>query len=139
MMIADSDVLIDFLRGRSPWAGRIKLEIKTGHLATTAINSFELLSGAKDAAERDKVVQLLAALTVLGVTPAASERAAAIRRELEGAGQGIGMADYLIAGVCLAHDGVLLTRNIDYFGRVSGLAITGRHLEESAGSRSSRT
>jgi len=39
-------------------AERIKLEIKTGHLATTAINSFELLSGAKDTAERDKVSQL---------------------------------------------------------------------------------
>lgn len=131
MMIADSDVLIDFFRGRSPWVGRIKLEIRTGHLATTAINSFELLSGAKDAAERDKVSQLLAALTVLGVTPAASEQAAAIRRELETAGHGIGMADYLIAGVCLAHDGVLLTRNLDHFERVPGLKISGRHLEKS--------
>ena len=43
MMIADSDVLIDFLRDRDPWAGRIELELKTGHLATTTINSFELL------------------------------------------------------------------------------------------------
>ncbi|MGB8294918.1 MAG: type II toxin-antitoxin system VapC family toxin, partial [Polyangia bacterium] len=117
MMIADSDVLIDFLRGRSPWTERIKLELKTGHLATTAINSFELLSGAKDTAERDKVSQLLGALTVLGVTPAASERAAAIRRELEAAGNGIAMADYLVAGVCLAHHGVLLTRNLDHFAR----------------------
>jgi tRNA(fMet)-specific endonuclease VapC len=131
MMIADSDVLIDFLRGRSPWAGRIKLEIKTGHLATTAINSFELLSGAKEAAERDKVSRLLAALTVLGVTPTASERAAAIRRVLEAEGHGIGMADYLIAGVCLARDGVLLTRNVDHFERVPGLKISGRHLEKS--------
>jgi tRNA(fMet)-specific endonuclease VapC len=131
MMIADSDVLIDFLRGRSPWAGRIKLEIKTGHLATTAINSFELLSGAKQAAERDKVSRLLAALTVLGVTPAASEHAAAIRRELEAAGHRIGMADYLIAGVCLANHGVLLTRNLDHFERVPGLKISGRHLEKS--------
>jgi tRNA(fMet)-specific endonuclease VapC len=131
MIIADSDVLIDFLRGRSPWAGRIKLEIKTGHLATTAINSFELLSGARDADERDKMSQLLAALTVLGVTPAASEQAAAIRRELEAAGHGIGMADYLIAGVCLDHDGVLLTRNRDHFERVPGLKISGRHIERS--------
>ena len=126
MMIADSDVLIDFLRGRSPWAGRIKLEIKTGHLATTAVNSFELLSGVKAAAERDKVSRLLAALTVLAVTPAASEQAAAIRRELESAGHGIGMADCLIAG---ANHGVLLTRNLDHFERVPGLKISGRHLE----------
>ena len=128
MMIADSDVLIDFLRDRSPWAGRIELEIKTGHLATTAINSFELLSGAKSATEKEQVSGLLASLTVLGVTREASERAAEARRTLESQGQGIGMADYLIAGVCLANDGVLLTRNQDHFGRVPDLNLSGRHL-----------
>jgi predicted nucleic acid-binding protein len=128
MMIADSDVLIDFLRDRDPWAGRIDLEIKSGHLATTAINSFELLSGAKTAADQEKVSRLLAALTVLGVTPEASERAAAVRRALEAQGQGIGLADYLIAGVCLSHDGVLLTRNQDHFTRVPDLKLSGRHL-----------
>ena len=128
MMVADSDVLIDFLRDRSPWAGRIELEIKTGHLATTAINSFELLSGAKSAADQEKVSRLLASLTVLGLTPEASERAAEVRRSLESQGQGIGMADYLIAGVCLASGGVLLTRNQDHFGRVPDLKLGGRHL-----------
>ncbi len=128
MMIAESDVLIDFLRDRSPWARRIELEMETGHLATTAINSFELLSGAKSAADREKVSSLLAALTVLGLTPEASERAAEVRRALESQGQGIGLADYLIAGVCLVNGGVLLTRNQDHFGRVSDLKIGGRHL-----------
>jgi predicted nucleic acid-binding protein len=128
MMIADSDVLIDFLRDRPPWAGRIELEIETGHLATTAINSFELLSGAKSDAEQEKVSSLLAALTVLGLTSAASKRAAEVRRLLESQGQGIGMADYLIAGVCLVNGGVLLTRNQDHFGRVPDLKLGGRHL-----------
>jgi predicted nucleic acid-binding protein len=128
MMIADSDVLIDFLRDRDPWAGRIELEIKTGHLATTAINSFELLSGAKSAADQETVSRLLAVLTVLGVTPEASDRAAEVRRALESQGQGIGMADYLIAGVCLANGGVLLTRNQEHFGRVPDLKISGRYL-----------
>ena len=129
MMIADSDVLIDYLRGRAPWAGRIRLEIETGHLTTTAINSFELLGGAKTSADMDKVSGLLDALTVLGVSPEASERAAEARRLLEKDGQGIGMADYLIAGVCLANGGVLLTRNLDHFERVPGLKISGRHLK----------
>jgi predicted nucleic acid-binding protein len=38
------------------------------------------------------------------------------------------MADYLIAGVCLANGGVLLTRNQDRFGRVPNLKLGGRHL-----------
>ena len=128
MMIADSDVLIDFLRGHSPWAGRIRLEIETGQLATTAINSFELLSGAKSIVAQEKVSRLLAAMTVLGFSAEASLRAAEARRALEGEGQGIGMADYLIAGVCLANGGVLLPRNTDHFGRVPGLKISGRYL-----------
>ena len=87
-----------------------------------------MLSGAKSPAEQEKVSRLLAALTVLGFSAAASERAAEVRRALEREGQGIGMADYLIAGVCLANGGVLLTRNTDHFERVPGLRISGRHL-----------
>jgi tRNA(fMet)-specific endonuclease VapC len=128
MMIADSDVLIDYLRGRAPWAARIRLEIKTGRLATTAINSFELLSGANNTAEHEKVSRLLGALHILDLTPAASEHAAGVRRELESHGRAIGMADYLIAGICLAQAGVLLTRNVDHFNRVPGLKISGQHL-----------
>ena len=51
-----------------------------------------------------------------------------VRRVLESQGQGIGMADYMIAGVCLANGGVLLTRNLDHFGRVPELALSGRYL-----------
>jgi len=40
----------------------------------------------------------------------AAERAAQARRELESAGAAIGMADYMIAGTCLAHSAILLTR-----------------------------
>jgi len=126
MMVADSDVLIDYLCGRLPWAERIRIEIDTGHLATTAISYFELSSGAKSAADQEKVACLLAALTVLPVTFAASQRAANARCALAARGEGIGMADSLIAGVCLANSGVLLTRNLDHFGRVPDLKISGR-------------
>ena len=128
MVVAfNSDVLIDYLRGRSPWAERIRLEIETGELTTTAVNSFELLSGAKRASNRDKVTHLLDALTVLGISAEAGERAAEARLLLEKDGLGIGMADYLIAGVCLANGGILLTRNLSHFERVPGLKISGRY------------
>jgi len=39
----------------------------------------------------------------------------------------MGMADYLIAGVCLANNGVFLTRNQEHFGRVPDLKLGGRH------------
>lgn len=38
MIVADSDVLIDALRGRRGAAGRIERALETGALATTAID-----------------------------------------------------------------------------------------------------
>ena len=53
----------------------------------------------------------------------AADRAARVRLELERAGQSIGMADSLIAGIVLAHNGILLTRNRRHFQRVTGLQL----------------
>ena len=123
MIVADSDILIDGLRGREPAAGRVALELRTGALATTVVNAFELLSGAKTDQERKKVETLLAALTILPVNERAARAAAGVRRELESKGQGIGMADYLIAGVCLERSAILLSRNQDHFKRVPNLTL----------------
>jgi tRNA(fMet)-specific endonuclease VapC len=123
MMLADSDVLIDFLRGREPGLSRMRIEIGTGRLATTAIIAFELLSGARTERERKNVETLLAALQVIPVDSAASARAAEARRALEQIGAGIGLADYLIAGVCLSRSATLLTRNRAHLERVPGLTL----------------
>ena len=127
MMLADSDVLIDFLRGKGPGVERIRLELGTGRLHTTAINAFELVSGAKSSKDQEKVATLVAALHVLPFDLAAAERAAHVRRDLEGQGNGIGTADYLIAGICLAHGATLLTGNTKHFERVPGLKLSGRY------------
>ena len=123
MIVADTDVLIDALRGRSPAAERIGLELETGGLATTAVSAFELRSGAKSAQAAGAIETLLAAMTILPFDEGAAERAAQARRELESAGTPIGMADYMIAGTCLAHSAILLTRNRRHFERVPGLAL----------------
>ncbi len=92
-------------------------------MATTTINVFELLSGAGSAPARESVGRLLAALTILPFDDAAGRAAAEVRRSLDSAGTPIGMADYLIAGICLARPAVLLTRNVDHFSRVPGLRL----------------
>ena len=124
MIFADSDVLIDSLRGRQPMTDRIALEIRTAQLATTVVNLFELLAGAKTEAERAKVEKLTRALTIVPLDETAAREAARIRRELESAGQTIGMADSLIAGICLVNSGILITRNRQHFERVKGLALS---------------
>ncbi len=123
MIVADTDVLIDALRGRGPAAERVHRELGTGALATTAVTAFELRSGARREKERDAVEKLLAAMPILPLDDEAADRAAEARRELETAGVPIGMADYLIAGICLTRPAVLLTRNRSHFERIAGLEV----------------
>ncbi len=123
MIVADSDVLIDALRGRDPAAGLVARELKAGTLATTVISAFELLSGARSDATREKMERFLAPITVLALDEGAARAAASIRSALEVAGTPIGTADYLIAGICLSRSATLLTRNRAHFEKVPDLRL----------------
>lgn len=128
MIIADTDVLIDFLRDHRPMADRIALELESNSFATTAITEFELRSGVRSARQATAVEALLAALDTFALSSAAAKRAGEVRRDLESKGQMIGMADCLIAGICLERDAILLTRNVKHFSRVDGLRLSGNAL-----------
>lgn len=125
MIVADTDVLIDFLAGRKPGAERVAAELESGRLRTTAITRFELLSGARDSRQETAIRSLLAAVPALPLDEQAADRAASVRRSLERAGATIGMADSLIAGIVMTHGGTFLTRNRRHFERVRGLTLVG--------------
>jgi tRNA(fMet)-specific endonuclease VapC len=123
MIVADTDVLIDFLAGRGEGADAVARELRQGDLHTTSVTRFELLSGAKSTRQMSAVAKLLAALPALPLDEAAADTAAEVRRTLEASGTGVGMADSLIAGTVLRHGGSLLTRNRSHFSRVRGLTL----------------
>jgi tRNA(fMet)-specific endonuclease VapC len=121
LIVADTDVLIDFLADREPAAGRVALELESRGFCTTAVTRFELLTGARDSTAERLHRRLLDSLTTLSLDGESADRAAAVRRRLESRGEGIGMADSLIAGIVLTNNGLLLTRNRRHFERVEGL------------------
>ena len=122
MIVADTDVLVDFLRGTGA-ASRVELELSTGTLRTTTVAAFELWQGARTtSAERD-VRTLLDALEILPLDARAAELAGGVRRLLLQRREDIGVADSLVAGVCLRQGGILLTRNLKHFERVDGLRL----------------
>jgi tRNA(fMet)-specific endonuclease VapC len=123
MIVADTDVLIDFLAGKNPGAEAIARALSSGSLCTTAVNRFELLAGAKAAKQRSTVERLLAALPTLPIEEASCDAAARIHWRLAAHGEAIGMGDSLIAGVVLQNDAALLTRNRRHFERVHGLRL----------------
>lgn len=124
MIVADTDVLIDYLRGRGLGAKRVEVELETRSFGTTAITAFELRSGARTANQKRAIDTLLDAMTILSFGPEEAQIAADIRLQLEDRGQAIGMADYMIAAVCVGNGGVLLTRNRKHFERVAGLKLS---------------
>ena len=121
-IVADSDVLIDFLRGKEG-ANRIASYLEGGNLVTTSISAFELWAGAKSQKQINAVETLLQALVILPLSAAAGRRAGHIRRNLDGAGQTVAMADCLIAGICIEHGADLLTRNKKHFERIPKLKL----------------
>jgi len=125
VIIADSDVLIDFLRGHGGGARHVALELESRSLATTAITSFEIRSGAHSTKQRKSVDALLEAVIILPFGAEEARIAADIRIQLESHGQSIGMADYMIAAVCIANQGLLLTPKRKHFERVERLTLSG--------------
>lgn len=123
MIIADTDVLIDFLAGHEPSASLVGRELGRNNLRTTVISRFELLVGAHTPKQQEAVRDLLGSVPVLVVDAASSDQAAAVHRELERAGQTIGMADCLIAGISLVAGAPLLTRNVRHFTKVRELEV----------------
>jgi predicted nucleic acid-binding protein len=125
LIVADSDVLIDFLRGGGDELDTVRVELAAGRLATTAITAFELEAGARTEKHRFAVADLLAGMPTLPLTASAARLGGAIHRERLLRGQQIGMADALIAAICIDEGRALLTRNRRHFEEVDGLSIVG--------------
>jgi tRNA(fMet)-specific endonuclease VapC len=103
---------------------QIALELQHG-LATTAITAFELWAGSAGSTKRERAVSaLLGALTIVVLDGPAARCAATIRSELEHKGNSIGMADSLIAGICVHNRATLITRKRAHFERVSNLKLS---------------
>jgi tRNA(fMet)-specific endonuclease VapC len=124
MIIADTDVLIDYLADVEPAASRLALELQHPQLHTTAVTRAELLRGARTRRQLDAVTTLLDAIPTLPLDARAADCAAGIARALDAAGASIGMAEALIAGIAVRHGGVLLTRNRRHFSRVPELQLS---------------
>ncbi len=121
MILVDSDVLIDYLRGREPVRTVLQELFPAGRLRTTVISQFELLAGSRQDAQGRAVTELLSVLKIVELDTESAALAGKLKRDLAAAENDIGMADCLIAGIALTNDLPLLTRNRRHFERVPGL------------------
>lgn len=127
MYLLDTNVLVDFLRGKSQYALRM---LRAGNASVFRIPSVvkaELLLGVEKSADpgpnRLKVELLLLPFEVLPFDDECALHYARIRAHLEGKGMSIGANDYIIAACAMAHGATLVTNNVGEFQRVPGLSV----------------
>ena len=110
MTFLDTSVIIDFLAGDQKIVALLKEILSKEDVKTTTITEYELLRHKtkikKQAAER-----FLSGVIVSSFDREAAKKAAELFQELQDAGRMVNENDLLIAGIALAHDEILLTRD----------------------------
>lgn len=122
LVVVDTDLLIDFLRGRGDGANLVRHLIVTHRLRLTAVTAFEIRLGSDFVARKDEMMRLFRSRTLPLDVPSALE-AGRVHAALERKGSGIGLADAMQAGICLRHGLPFATRNRKHFERVSDLTL----------------
>lgn len=124
VILADTDCLIDFLKGRSPQDGPLIRAVRSGTLAASSVTVYELYVGEPLGPGRDEIDDLFSAVVVIPLTRGAAEFAAKEGARLVAIGQ-LDVPDLLIAGTALERNMPLITRNVRHFERISGLNVMG--------------
>ena len=126
MFALDTNTVIHLFKG----AGRVGERLlgtppQQVTIPSLVVYEFEvgILKSIDPVKRRQQFSALLAQVRVLPFTQVEAERAAQIRTALEAKGEGIGPLDTLIAGVAIASQATLVTRNVREFSRAEGLKV----------------
>jgi len=123
LVIADTDVIIDFFSGVDPFAKAVADLIRKDSLRLAAITVLELYAGVTGSKRLGQIDGLVSVSTVFSFGTKEALAAVGIYNDLKKKGKLIGIQDILIAGVCLAQKKALLTRNRDHFSRIPALKL----------------
>lgn len=110
MTFLDTSVIIDFLAGDQKIIAIVKEILSKEDVKTTAITEYELLRH-KTKIKKQAAARFLSGVMVSSFDRDAAKKAAELFQELQAAGRMINENDLLIAGIALAYDEVLLTRD----------------------------
>ena len=127
MVCLDTNLLVALLRGDEPAAKAVEdFEGAAKPLRTTAISEYELFKGAHLSSRREENLQRLRRLfdrtEVLRLTDEACGEAARIYARLESRGKMINEFDVLIAGIVIASEETLVSRD-EHFAVIEGLRL----------------
>ncbi|MBS3092125.1 type II toxin-antitoxin system VapC family toxin [Candidatus Pacearchaeota archaeon] len=123
----DSDILIDFLRGKPETVKWINENEEYYAFAITTINAFELYSGAyksNNPSQKLKIINdLIDRLKILNFSLEIAEKAGKQFSQLEDQGEIIEIRDLFIGMIALCEGFSIKTNNSKHFSRIAGLNI----------------
>jgi len=133
MIVLDTDILIDFLKGRELAVDIIRgfLESRV-RLATTVINIFELSWGAYRVGRLRDVEELCDILEILNLTLREALKAGEEIAYLYSIGQPIDIRDLLIGVIARENGYSILTGNTKHLNKIRGLKVIPYHRDSSS-------
>lgn len=119
-VLIDTDVLIDYLRGRAEAVSY--LENLTGQLLISAVTVAELYAGVREGAERVALEQFVSAFQMVPVDDVIAAAGGLIRRDY-GKSHGVGLADAIIAATAEVRKANLVTLNRKHFPMLANVIV----------------
>lgn len=110
MTLLDTSVIIDFLAGDQKIVPIVQKLADQDSIKTTSITEYELLKH-KTKLKKQLAEEFLSEITVYPFDSAAAKEAAKLFEELRDSGRMVNENDLLIAGIAIASNEVLLTRD----------------------------
>lgn len=127
MYLLDTNVCMDFLHGRLPYAYDLMRRSDARLFKIPAIVEAELYLGVRKGKDRRQkrwlVDEFMLPFEVVPFTSECARIYADIRARLEEKGKPIGPNDLVIAATALAHSAVLVTNDVKEFECVPGLTL----------------
>jgi len=121
MVLVDTSIVIDVLRGEPAAAAVLRKARAVGPLHASEITRLEVLAGMR-ASEEDATRALLGAFTWHPLDERLAEIAGELGRRWLPGNRGIDSADLAIAATAIALDARLLTRNVKHFPMFGALS-----------------
>lgn len=128
MKVLDSDLLVAILRKDPSVDKRIDTLMTSGEpMATTIFNAHEVMLGAmvsaKSAQNCISAKRLLDSMNIIDYDMDCMVKTVSLKTLLIRKGTPIGLFDEMIAGICLANNATIVTRNVDHFSKIPDLTV----------------
>ncbi len=111
-LLLDTDVLIDYLRGRAEAITYV--EGQTVPLLISAVSVAELYAGGRDGSERQALDTFITAFEIVAVSRDIAVKGGLFRRDYDRS-HGTGLADAVIAATCEVRQAELVSSNKRHF------------------------